>query len=523
MGCSNSVRTIEIQEKEKEKHNKKTSSSISKSKLITEEEIDIINSSQDIKINHDNLISQNENFLAKEYDIIKIIGKGAFGKVYKVFHKKTKQFRAMKTVKKDSINYQDDEHCFLKEIEVLRLLDHPNILKIFEFYTDDLNYYVMTELIEGGDLYDEIYKMKSIGEKDAALIMMQLLSAVGYMHSKNIVHRDIKPENILLENICMDEIMIKLIDFGNSNYFDKTTHLSLKVGTPYYIAPEILKKDYNHKCDIWSCGVIMYLLLTGGPPFDGPDEQAIIHRVKSGQYSYSSDEHISTEAKDLIDKMLTYDYNQRISADEALNHVWIKNYSNIEREKMLHYINEESHSDFKKPFENLKKFSARQKLQQATLAFLFHQLSTTEMIKDLKFIFRQIDENGDGILSYDEIKKGFKTYYIDENIAEKELDEIIKNIDLDKNEFIEYEEFLRSAVNPEMLLTDKNLALAFSAFDKDGSGVLSLDEIKNALGILHNQEGSNVIKNIMKEIDTNGDGNISFSEFKQLMIKVVNK
>jgi calcium-dependent protein kinase len=521
MGCTNSVRTIEKQEKHK--HKKETLRSIVKSDNFPEEQLEIINSSQDIKINHDNLISKNEKFLAKEYEIKKIIGKGAFGKVYKVYHKKTKQYRAMKTVKKDCINYQDDEHFFLKEIEVLRLLDHPNILKIFEFYTDDLNYYVMTELIEGGDLYDEIYKMKSMQEKDTAVIMMQLLSAVSYMHSKNIVHRDIKPENILLENKCNKEIMIKLIDFGNSNYVDKSTHLSLKVGTPYYIAPEILSKDYNHKCDIWSCGVIMYLLLMGGPPFDGPDEQAIIHRVKSGQYSYHNTEYITFEAKDLIDKMLTYDYNQRISADEALNHVWIKKYSQIERENLLHYIKEESHSDYKKPFENLKKFSARQKLQQATLAFLFHQLSTTEMIKDLKCIFRQIDENGDGILSYDEIKKGFKTYYRDEKIAEKELDEIIKNIDLDKNEFIEYEEFLRSAVNPEMLLTDKNLALAFSAFDKDGSGLLSLDEIKNALGILSNQESSNVIKNIMKEIDTNGDGNISFSEFKELMIKVMNQ
>ena len=511
MGCGNSVRATEDHDNIKHKI-----------KMLLTQQTETINNPQDIKILHDHLVSKNEKFLGNDYDLIKIIGKGAFGKVYKVFHKKTQQFRAMKTVKKDTLNYQDDEKSFLKEIEVLRQLDHPNILKIYEFYEDDLNYHVMTELIEGGDLYDEISKMKSLRESDAAFIMTQLLSAVSYVHSKNIVHRDIKPENILLEINSNNDLVIKLIDFGSSNYLKKGLRLSLKVGTPYYIAPEILRRDYNNKCDIWSCGVIMYLLLTGGPPFDGQDEQAIVNRVISGKFSFEGVEFISKEAKDLVNQMLTYDYHHRVSADNALKHKWITKYAKIRRDEMLGNLKEDNSRSLKLPFENLRRFSAKQKLQQATLTFMFHQMSTSEMIKDLKLIFEQIDENGDGILNYDELKRGFKLYYKDENIAEKELDEIIKNIDLDKNELIEYQEFLTSVMNPEMLLTDKNLAMAFSAFDTDGSGVLSYEEIKNVLGIL-DQDSSDVIKNIMKEIDINGDGDISFAEFKELMIKVVNQ
>jgi calcium-dependent protein kinase len=498
MGCSSS----RINLKEDKPH-----------KTLIEKEI--ITKADDIKIQLNSLITENKGSIQRHYILIGKIGSGTFGKVYKVQHIPTQQIRAMKLVKRDTVNYQDDNKKFLKEIEMLSNLDHPNIIKIYEYFVDDLNYYVITELATGGELYDKIAKLKHYSEHEAAIIMKQLLSAVCYTHSKGIVHRDLKPENILLESDTKGDLNIKLIDFGTSNYYErnkKANKLTLKVGTPYYIAPEVLKKDYNNKCDMWSCGVIMYLLLSGQPPFDGIDEQSIFVKVKEGNFSFSGKEWrgISEDAKDLITNLLTYNYKNRIDAEAALKHNWIVKYSS--RSVKI--------NDLQTPFQNLRKFGAKLKLQQATIAFLVHHVSNSEMITELKTIFKELDENGDGTLSYDEIKNGFKKYYKNEKIAEKELEEIIKKIDQDNNEYIEYEEFIRATVNLDTLLTEENLKLAFGAFDKDNSGVLDAEEIKIALGLMDSDE-NDIIKEIINEIDQNGDGSISFEEFKNMMVKVL--
>ena len=180
-------------------------------------------------------------------------------------------------------------------------------------------------------------------------------------------------------------------------------------------------------------------------------------------------------------------------------------------------------NSFSKPFENLRQMNAKEKLQQATIAFLVHHVSTSEMVKDLTAIFRQLDTDGNGTLSYEEIKQGFNKYYGENKISEKEFNDIMNAIDKDKNKCIEYEEFIAATINLDMLLSDKYLRLAFNSYDKDGSQLLSVDEIKKALGLIEGNEDNEVIKNIIKEIDLNGDGQISFDEFKQLMLKVVKK
>jgi calcium-dependent protein kinase len=486
----------------------------------------LINNETDIKLYHNNLIVANTGLLSKKYKIISTIGSGAFGKVYKVENIIMKQIRAMKVVKKDSINFQDDKKQFLKEIEMLMNLDHPNIIKIFEYYVDDLNYYVIMEFAEGGELYEQINKLKNFKEKHAAIIMQQLLSAVCYMHSKGIVHRDIKPENIMLENKSSEDLSIKLIDFGTSNFIKNNQHLSMKIGTPYYIAPEVLKKSYGYECDIWSLGVILYMLLSGTPPFDGFDDQSILQKVKIGKYSLEGEswELISNEAKDLIKKMLTYSPEKRINAEDALKHKWFK--------KFLKFKNTNTHNPLTKevmshisavPFENLRKFNARQKIQRATIAFLVHHLCSSDSVKELRDIFRELDTDNNGTLSYNEIKQGFLKYSGKKKISDNEFNKIMSNVDADKNDAIEYEEFIAATINLEELLTDENLRIAFNSFDKDGSHELSADEIKSALGLIEEETGKNVINEIIKEIDLNGDGLISFEEFKHLMLKVLQK
>ena len=180
-------------------------------------------------------IYQNSNSVQKDYNILSKIGKGSFGSVFKVHHKKSGQFRAMKVIKKEIINLQDDDRKFLKEIEILIKADHPNIIRIYEYFIDEINYYLIMEYVSGGELLDTITNWKDFSEKKATYIMKQILSAVSYLHSNKIIHRDLKPENMLVENKTKnksgdEEINIKIIDFGTCNFIEKNSKLSLKVG-----------------------------------------------------------------------------------------------------------------------------------------------------------------------------------------------------------------------------------------------------------------------------------------------------
>ncbi len=468
-----------------------------------------------IKFNISSLVQGRTDSIADHYKLIKKIGSGTFGIVYKVKHILTNQFRAMKIVKKDIVNYQDDNHEFLKEIEIQSMLDHPNIIKIFEYFIDEINFYVISELAKGGELYEQIYSIKNYNEINTALIMQQLLSAVSYIHSKNIVHRDLKPENILLET--KGEPFVKIIDFGSANFCKKGEKLKLKVGTPYYIAPEVIKKDYNSKCDIWSLGIIMYMLLSGSPPFDGSDDIEIMDKIIKGEYSLKTKEwdNVSDDAKDLVKKLLTYNPSRRITAEDAKNHPWI-----IKNRSKDNLNNSLSLENLKRPFENLKKFSAKQKFQQTTIAFLIRQLANNDTIQELRQIFRSLDDNNDGILSFEELKKGFIKYYGE--IGEKEWEEIKAKIDQDGSNSIEYEEFIRCTINLEDILTEQNLRMAFDNYDTDNSGFLDIKELRSALGILDKDNVSaDLLKDLLLEIDKNGDGEISYTEFKELMMKVI--
>ena len=209
----------------------------------------------------------------------------------------------------------------------MRQLDHPNIVRLYEVFQDDKRFYLVTELCQGGELFEAITKRTHFNEQVAASIIKQILSAIAYCHSKSIVHRDLKPENILLEDKKDDgDFQIKVIDFGASMRFDPSKKMNQVFGTAYYIAPEILKLEYNEKCDVWSVGVILYILLSGKPPFGGENDKEILDNVRTGIFSMSGNEWslVSSEAKDLVKQMLTFDPVQRISAEEALNHLWIK-------------------------------------------------------------------------------------------------------------------------------------------------------------------------------------------------------
>lgn len=454
---------------------------------------------------------KNKGNMAQFYKICEKIGKGGFGKVYKVYHELTGQNRALKVIKKKSLLLQDGDREFLKEIEVLSQIQHPNIIQLFEYFEVEDSYFVILELAKGYELMDAIIELDKFTEKKAIFIMEQLFSCVSYMHSKAILHRDLKLENIMTENKSLREISIKLIDFGSAYSMCKTDYnknLSLKIGSPYYMAPEVINGNYDIRCDNWSVGVIMFILLTGEPPFYGETNPETFDLIKKGEFNKTKKQwmHLSENAKDLISRFLTIDVTKRITAQEALKHPWVtENKKNVEVEMV----------NLK---DNITKFSSLQTLQQSILNYLVRNFSSNEYCKELKEIFQKLDTSGDGKLSYDELREGFSKYFVGYSLTPDEIIEMIKSIDVDGSGFIEYDEFLTAFLNKEILFTEKNLNSAFAHFDSDRSGKLNLAEIKNVMYSFAHDEGSkNFFTDMMKDIDLNKDGEISLNEFKILM------
>lgn len=485
------------------------------------------NQNKIIKVNKDkatlktkNKLFFNSDPISKHYTILEKIGSGSFGKVFLCQHKVIKKLRAVKVVNKSVLAYQDDEKCFLKEIELLSSINHPNIINIYEFFEDDQNYYVIEEYAEGGELYDYLYQLDNFDESITSKIIKQLLSSICYLHDINIVHRDLKPENILLESKSKDpkNLNIKIIDFGAANYYSNTVKLTLKIGTPYYIAPEVVNKNYNKECDLWSCGIIMYTLLCGYPPFDGKSNEEIMNNIVLNEVIYNKDDwqDISINAKNLLSKLLLKDPNKRISAKEALSHNWF-----VFDNKNEDFVKE---SNFKKHLQNFCDFARKEKLQHACINFLINQVASKEMKNDLKKTFLMLDKSGDGRLDYEEIYNGFTAMH--KYFSEFEKDDVmnlIKNIDLDCNGYIEYEEFISATVNKKNLINKENLKIAFDFFDSNKSGTLDINEIKEVLNLLNKKEGKNSeVNKVMSEIDINNDGEINFEEFALLMKNMIN-
>mmetsp|Transcript_22576 Transcript_22576/g.22326 ORF Transcript_22576/g.22326 Transcript_22576/m.22326 type:complete len:469 (+) Transcript_22576:13-1419(+) len=465
---------------------------------------------QGLRITQGDFVLERSGKLRDTYRIGSKLGDGAYGSVRKITHRVTGEERAVKVIHKKTLKNDEERDAFFNEVSILRSLDHPNVLKIYEFYQDDKNYYLITELCTGGELFDRIINNGSLSEAVAAEYIRQVLSVIAYCHERGVVHRDLKPENLLLDTGAPDA-NLKVIDFGTAQFFNHGSVLTEKIGTPYYIAPEVLRKRYNEKCDVWSAGVNLYIFLAGYPPFGGNTDEAIMRKIATGKFSFPSPEwdSISFEAKDLITKMLTFDIETRVSARQALEHPWMHNASRVP-------INPEATRSI---FTNLQSFRTERSLQKATFAFIASQLSTKEEREEMLEVFKSLDRDNSGTLSRAELIEGYQRLYgyAVEDI-EGEVDRIMRQVDTDQSGEIDYTEFIAATIHSNRLLSRDRLEAAFRAFDLDGSGSISAEELKAMLG-RHKNYSDSVWQAIINEVDQNGDGVIDFREFTEMMLR----
>ena len=522
----------------------------------------------DLKVNTGNFIVQREG--SKVYDVyekLQFLGEGSFGSVYKVKRKNSGQreiIRALKEISKEKmcLNEENSEEI-RNEISVLKSLDHPNIMKIYEFYEDKENMYLITEFC-GGDAANIQDKYGVLPEFLVKYIMYQVFMAVAFFHANKIVHTDIKRENIAffyrdekkdkkevedflkkffedkeiteelcdasgLENLSEDALKVakelsnfdvKILDFGSAKKRNRNK-LSGITGTVYYCSPEIVNDKYDFECDEWACGVMMYILLVNEPPFQGESEEEIFSKILKDEPNLDINplKDISDNCKDLIKKLLEKDAKKRIKAREALKHPFFTsgiNIGNLFKGK------------YKENTEILKTLYKRKtqeiqdkkgsKFKDMVIAYITLHFSEKEEEKKARKIFMEM-AGGDNhfLIRKDTFVHRMGTIY--KNESKEKIEELFDNIDENKSGNIEYEELVRALSDRNQLLNDKNLREAFDFFDKDKSGSISWNEIAEII----EPDGSipkQIMKDFMNEIGQKDENKeITFEEFKSILTK----
>ena len=356
------------------------------------------------------------------------------------------------------------------------------------------------------------------------------------MHMNNIVHRDLKPENVLFESDEPDADL-KLVDFGLSTKVmdSEEYYLQSKVGTPLYVAPEVLLGKYNEKCDIWSLGVIMYILLSGAPPFTADTAKEILQLIKIGDVKYEEDvwPAVSKEGKDLIKKMLCYDQEKRISAKKALEHKWFKTFCDNKKtaSPMLDPQKANKHResmDF--VVHRLKKHEEVSTFKREALNLMVNRL-TEEEISELKELFQSLDLNGTGMISIEEVLRAAKL--VGQKTSESELKTQFETIKKDYNpeyekrkqsgasseslNFINYSEFIALMIDSKRYMSRDKLKDLFDYFDQNSNGEITSDNIREVMLKKGKRLDRTVAEKMINEIDVNHDGKVTFADFYKIM------
>jgi len=270
---------------------------------------------------------QTAGTVEEKYDLGKELGRGGFSIVREAVNKVTKERVAVKFIEKKFVD-QEELKLLQREIDIMARVQHQNVLRLFEIFDTPTQLSLVMELVNGGELFYKIVDKGSYSEMEARDIVRQLVEGVDYLHQQKIAHRDLKPENLLCSELPDGKVVIKIADFGLSKAFTGESDLATSCGTPDYAAPEVLRMDgaYDKGVDLWSIGVITYVLLCGFPPFYGKSQAQLFEKILNADFEFPEPEwtHISAEAKDLINHLLVLDVKQRYTTKQCLEHPWLK-------------------------------------------------------------------------------------------------------------------------------------------------------------------------------------------------------
>lgn len=435
------------------------------------------------------------------------IGHGHYGVVRKCMDRETKQWYAIKSIRKSKVSKIE---ILKRETQILKEVNHPNIIRLIEVHEDAKYLHLITELCTGGELFDRIIEKTQsdeghFSERDAAKLVHSILDAIRYCHEEmQIVHRDLKPENFLFSS-KEEDATIKIIDFGLSRHEEPLSGImKTKVGTPYYVAPEVLSKRYTKSCDIWSIGVIAYILLCGYPPFYGDSDNQIFESVRSGRFDFPSPEWdtVSDAAKDFICSLVKIEPRERLTASEALNHTWIQEQMRCEKvgREIIH-TSERSGT--------FKKFIGMQKLKKAALGYIATNLSPAE-VGYLGDIFRKIDTDGDGRMSLQEIDMALMREDFSLDLQER-LHHLKEDLSLSGEETLYWKDFLASMMDKSLLIKEDKIRMAFEHFRQADDNCLRMSNLVQIFG------GPSTARDIMGDIETYGDRLITYEEFRVMM------
>ena len=425
-----------------------------------------------------------EKDIRKFYKFKDFLGEGHFGSVRTAFKKKEyspHKFFAVKSISLKKLTekeYQD----LIFEVKIISSLEHPHIVKFYETYFDKKYFHIVTELCRGNNLYKRLKKLGGkMKEEFVRIIIMEILHAINYCHHNGIVHRDLKPENIVFEIPNNNEydneeenkdnyFNIKICDFGLSALKKSQDKLHTILGTPYYMAPEVLKGDYNEKCDIWSIGAITYYLLTGKEPFKGDTSNQIFSKILFTQPDYSPAKmgNSSSLVIDFLKKCFSKDPMVRPSASEALSHPWFENLF-----KKMHSAKFISDDIFYN-ISSTKKFS---QLKRLIMRYMVYNMGHTEL-NVYKKAFLAFDKNNTGVITPDELRRLFKIYH--KNLDEEEIKNIMTVSD-ERNDFLTYNEFIIICLQIEEFISPVKLLDAFLFFDVDNNNEIDENDLYLAL------------------------------------------
>ena len=468
-------------------------------------------------------VQQFEGSIGQKYEVIEELEVGEFFRLATAKNKKSDEVRAIKQLSKKKILNEDLEK-FKKEINVLKTLDHPNIIKLYEIFETQKHLYLVYEKCNGGNLFEDLINRMESGhmysEKEVAIIIRQIMSALEYCSQKKIGHYNLTMENILFLNEkkldsglkdkktkktknlnLIDEIKnpIKIIEFGSSQI--NKQEFNSRLETNYFVPPEILEGNYTEKCDIWSAGVLLYILLSGNPPFNGSNEIEVYKKILGKKFEFTKEfDNVSREVKDLIKHMIAPE-NERYSASKILADPWFKK---IIKDKEL--------KELKINPSFLIEYNKVSKLKKLILLFIASRISNKE-INHLKEIFQVFDKNNDGLIIYEEFKDGLNQI-LTEKISDDQMRDYFNAIDTSKNGKIEYTEFIAATLDKKNYLKKKKLKQAFEMLDRNHSGKIEKEEIK---GILKLQSNDEIITELIEKVDANKDGEIDYNEFLDFM------